>query len=454
MSASEIPVDVVVVGAGVAAFVAALRARAANRSVMVVGKSGGASAAWSGAVDVADGLVDAVPGPGLSGLERGEPVEDAIARLAGRLPRHPYARLGAARVNVRDAVRFVVDNVPALGLSQRADGRNHVVATQLGTVKRAAAVPRSQLLDLAELPNTAVVGIVEWRDLAGFNARPVSEMLRFAANLGAASRAPRFVDVVVGRVNNGDVFVGNGSFARALDDEAVRLRFVDALHQRLSSMEPQPTHLLMPAAFTSLPTTAMLEATDKKLGRPLRELLALPPSMPGDRLLRALRERAVAAGVVVKDGAVDNPVVVARSVTSLDVSHGPERQKVRPRHVVLATGRFLGGGLVRDNTAREALFGLPVVADGASVGDQFIGNLTDAQVDGSHAIFRAGVVVDDQLRPLAGTNVALDNVTCAGTLIGGFDPTRDGAALGVTLFTAWLAGGLAADAVAAAGSDA
>ena len=60
--------------------------------MLVVGKSGGATQAWSGCVDVADSLAGVVPGTAVSGLDRGEPIEDAIVHTAGRWPRHPYAR--------------------------------------------------------------------------------------------------------------------------------------------------------------------------------------------------------------------------------------------------------------------------------------------------------------------------------------------------------------------------
>lgn len=443
---SGIDADVVVAGAGVAGLVAALRARAGGARVVVVGKAGGqATMANSGAVDVADDLKDAVPGPALSALDRGAAWEDAVATTAARLPRHPYARLGAARVNVKDAVKFLVDAVPSLGLQLRTDGKNHVVATALGTVKRAAAVPRSQLLDLAELPAGAVVGVVEFKDLAGFNARPVVEMLRFTTGLGAGGRAPRFIEVVVPRVLSGnDVYLSNHAFARALDDEGTRAKFLAALQQKLSTTDPAPTALLMPPALTSAPSAELLAAVDKKLGRPLRELLALPPSLPGERLLAALRKACAEAGVDVKDGSLTTPVVESGRVVSVDCVRGPEQQTLRVKQLVLASGRFFGGGLVRDHSAREALLGLPVVVDGNVVTDQFIGALTGDVVDAEHAIFRAGVAVDDELRPIVGKRVAYDNVVCAGTVIAGFDPARDGAALGVSVFTAWLAGAHAA----------
>lgn len=445
-AAASLEKDVVVVGAGVAGMLAALRARARGKSVLVVGRPAGASLAWSGAVDVADALHQVVPGNAASALDRGGDIDDAVAALAQSKPRHPYARLGAQREQMASALQFFVDAVPELALVRRDDKKNHVLATQLGSVKRAALVPASQHLDVAALGDGDVLGVVEWQDLAHFGARPVREMLRFVLDHGPRPRATRVVDVVVPRMFGGDFFRSTTDFARALDDAATREKVLGALATRLGQIDAQPTHLLMPPALTSTPTRALLTEIDARLKRPLRELLALPPSLPGTRLWQALLAAAHKAGVDVVEGVVEAPVVAAGRVQEFTVVRGGERQRVTAKAVVLATGRFLGGGIVRDHAAREPLFGFPVVADGLPVADQFIGSLTADHVDGDHAIFRAGVVTDDQLRPMAGPKVACDNVFCAGTVVGGFDPARDGAALGVSVWLGVLAGNRAADA--------
>ena len=85
------------------------------------------------------------------------------------------------------------------------------------------------------------------------------------------------------------------------------------------------------------------------------------------------------------------------------------------------------------------------MADGQPVADRFIGDLTGDTVDAAHAIFSAGVMVDEDLHPLDATGaVALHNVFCAGSVIGGYNPARDQTALGVAIWTGQLAGELAA----------
>ena len=450
MSGRDDDVDVVVVGGGVAGFVAARAAREAANKVVLVSRGGGSTSQWSGAVDLADDLHDVTPSAHVAGLERGGFLTDAIDRLVARRPRHPFAHtLQQTDALVDDALAAVVAAAPSMRLARRADRRNHVLATSLGTVKRAALVPASQHLDIAELDHTAVVGLVDWQDLAGFGAAPAAALLGFLSHLGGKP-APRFVTVSVPRFSAG-VFRDAAQMARALDDAATRERACVALRRAIeasatttSTSTPPlaPTHLLSPAIFGTAPLDgAAVAALDAAVGRPLREVLATPPSVPAARLATALRQQARLDGIELIDGIAEHPLIDGGALTRIDVVGAVGRRALKTKALVLCTGRFFGGGLARDPVARETIFELPVVSEGRVIGDAFVGDLLAEHVDGEHAIFRAGVAVDAQWRPLdeRGRPIAR-NVFAGGLLVGGYDPARDGGALGVAAWTARQAG--------------
>jgi glycerol-3-phosphate dehydrogenase subunit B len=326
-----------------------------------------------------------------------------------------------------------------MGFVRRADGHNHVVATALGTVKRAALVPASQHLDVAELAthSDVVLGVVDWLDLAGFGAAPAAALLGHLAGTGPDASVPTIQVVQVPRTGGG-VFRDAREMARALDDDEMRGRALAALRGALRALPVAPTHLLTPAVLGTRPLdVATLRAIDDAVGMPLRELVATPPSVPAVRLQTALRRQAEVDGVEVVDGTAADPVLRDGLLRSLTIHRARGIEVVNPAAVIIASGRFFAGGLVRDHVAREALFGLPIVADGRVVGDAFIGDLTADHVDGDHAIFSAGLAIDGASRPLdASSRPFADNVFAAGHIIGGYDPARDGGALAVAAWTA------------------
>jgi glycerol-3-phosphate dehydrogenase subunit B len=446
--APDLRPDVVVIGGGVAGALAAARAQALGATVVLVKKPGGGTALSSGAIDVADGLLGLVPGEAHDPLARGEPWRQAMDIVAARLPRHPYARAGTqGRERVGEAVALLQElaatSSDSVELVARTDGNNHVVATQLGTVKRTALVQASQLLDLSTFEGDAI-GVVEPQDLAGFSARSSIQMLSFIIGLGG--RRVQLLPVLVDRTLPGRQTHGSAAaMARHLDDASRCAAFCGALQTALGQLPRAPSHLLVPAILGADRSALVHADVEKTAGCPVRELLASPPSAPGHRLGRALTSALRQRGVGVVEGAAVSATVHERRASTIVVERTEARVELRPRAMVLTSGRFFSGGVVRDGTAREPLFGLPVVTDAMIIGDRFIGDFVASTPEGDHGIFRAGVAVDDAQRPLdASGRVALENVACAGSLVEGWDPARDGTGAGVAALSGLLAGERAA----------
>jgi len=166
------------------------------------------------------------------------------------------------------------------------------------------------------------------------------------------------------------------------------------------------------------------------------ELLATVPSPHGWRLQRALDAALGEHGVQVAQGEV---IAVrangARLATALTAS-----SELAADEFVLATGRFLGGGLVKERTVREPVCDLGVFHDGRRVDHEWPAHLRHLEQLSPHPAFRTGLLTDDRLRPLdwEGT-VAYQNLRAAGSVLGGYDYIR-GYGFGVPLLTGWLAG--------------
>lgn len=433
--------DVLVVGGGAAGMLAAVAAKKRGASVVVVKKHGGATAMSSGAVDVAETGREESPGPASDPFHGGAAIQIAMERVAGRHPLHPYARLGAGgRERMPDALALLVETAAGADLVGRSDGQNLVVATQLGTTKRTALVQRAQHIDLSVLDEDARVVVVEFEDLAGFDAAPVAAMLQWIDAL--VFKGLSFGTLRVPRVlPTGKVHASPYEMATRLDDPLARAKLFEALDDALQAVDEKPTHLLLPPVLSRAhAAAALLEARDAASAH-VAELLALPSSAPGERLSAALAAGAAKQGVVVVDGIAKDAVVSDQRVVSVVVDVGGASRTVSPRAVVLASGRYLAGGLVRDQQTREPLFGLPVFAEGRPFSDHFIGAFLADHPAGEHLAFRAGVAVDETLRPKdARGHVFAKNLFAAGSILEGYDPARDGTGLGVAALTGLVAG--------------
>lgn len=167
------------------------------------------------------------------------------------------------------------------------------------------------------------------------------------------------------------------------------------------------------------------------------EALAGPPSLPGWRLQNSIDALLNARGIPTWSG---KAVLVTRSGARADAVRVGERT-VTARSFVLATGKFLGGGIEATDEFREPVFGLPVWVE--QLGDVFTAPdalpLTDPVRTADQPLLAAGVQTDDRQRPIGrAQEVVFENVFVAGTVRSGW--TAAAARMGDCAEDGWAAG--------------
>ncbi|HET7823909.1 MAG TPA: anaerobic glycerol-3-phosphate dehydrogenase subunit B, partial [Anaeromyxobacter sp.] len=200
---------------------------------------------------------------------------------------------------------------------------------------------------------------------------------------------------------------------------------------------------LLPPVLGLDPRAKVAERVAAAAGIPVAETLSDVPSVPGIRLQRAIDARLAAAGVEVVTAAVAG----ARGPGDPLRAGGHE---VLARAWVLATGRFVGGGIARRGTLVEPALGLPVqAAEGGEAGVHLAArpaaSLTVRDRRAPQPLLSAGLRVDGSLRPLDERGRPVHpRLFAAGAVIGGHEQATDGTGLGVAILTGWLAGRAAA----------
>jgi glycerol-3-phosphate dehydrogenase subunit B len=419
--------DVLVLGGGMAGAMAALAAREAGARTVLVRRSPGATALSSGAISVARDPAAPLDAP-LSA--RAGPLE-AARRLAAARPDHPYAAAGVARL--AEALDFAARELSDV-LVPRLD-RPRFLATPLGTAMPAALCQRSMAGGdlLSVRGRLAVAG---FRSHLGFDPALVAAGLaRYEARGGPVAQ-PVLVELrwIVRGVDRPH------EIARALEAPGA----AEALGEALRSALPVgAAAALLPPVLGIDPRAGVPARVSAAAGLPVAESLSDVPSVPGLRLQRGIDARLAAAGVEVLTAAVSGARVPGEPLRA-------GAREVRAPSWVLATGRFVGGGIARRGVLVETALGLPVqAAEGADAGVHLAArpaaSLTARDRRAPQPLLSAGLRVDDGLRPLDERGRPVHpRLFAAGAVIGGHEQATDGTGLGVAILTGWLAGQAAA----------
>jgi len=420
--------DVLVLGGGMAGAVAALAARAVQARVVLARRAPGATALSSGAIGVAPDCWSAPDAPLASRLG---PLA-AAGRLAAARPDHPYAIVRDGVARLEEAVAFVAGELGELLAPLRA--LPLFLATPYGSVVTCALAQRSMVGgDLAGARGPVVVA--GFRGHLGFDARLVAGGLERTPGAPAA----RAIEIDL-FMREEEALARPHELARALERDGA----AEEAGARLRRALPAGVAVaLLPPVLGLRPAARVPERISAAAGIPVAETLSDVPSVPGLRLQAALDARLAAAGVE----------VVAADV--LDAAEPGAPVRVGERTVtapswVLATGRFVGGGIVRHGALEEALLGLPVQASesgaaGVHLARRPAATLTVRERRAPQPLLAAGIRVDRSLRPLrADGTAAHPRLFAAGAVIGGHEAAADGTGLGVAILTGYLAGRAAA----------
>jgi glycerol-3-phosphate dehydrogenase subunit B len=369
-----------------------------------------------GATHLAPGTID-VLGYDAGGARVERPGE-ALGSLDGA---HPYARLGGSDA-VRRALEWFAgrfDGGPLGGYGYRGSlDENLLLPTTVGAAKPSALVPATMAAgDLRSGEEMLVVG---FRVLRDFHAPYLADNV---ARAGVSARP-----LVLDRRFDGRPEANALGLARALERDDVRAEVAAEVARSLDGAQ----RVGFPAGLGLDDPHGVWSDLQERLGRPVFEIPTLPPSVPGMRVFRTLRDRLRSGGGRI----VLNSTAVAASregdrVTAVRATAAGREVEYRARWIVLATGGVATGGIELDSRwhARETALGLPLHGVPAAGEARFA-----PEYFGEHPMARVGVAVDDGLRPVdAGGGRVCGNVLVAGATLAGAQPWREKSGDGVSL---------------------
>jgi anaerobic glycerol-3-phosphate dehydrogenase len=192
-----------------------------------------------------------------------------------------------------------------------------------------------------------------------------------------------------------------------------------------AAITPAVTHVLMPAVLGIDNHAAVRAAMSESFGVPVYECLGAPPSIPGLRLDRALLRALEHARIEIVTGLVHGCDATQNRISRVHVSVDGVTRTLTADRYVLATGKFLGGGLAtisvtaREHALVETALGLPVWIDhlNQSFSNAESLTLTSRVRTYDQPLLRAGVHTDAASRAVdARGRTVYANLAVAGTV--------------------------------------
>jgi glycerol-3-phosphate dehydrogenase subunit B len=279
--------------------------------------------------------------------------------------------------------------------------------------------------------------LLGFEGLKDFSACLASENLNLWRARGKI--APSFRAETLTRVKLEGKALNSLNLARAFDGEEFREQVARQVQPLLKSGEK----LGLPAVLGYSSSQSAWADLQKRLGTDIFEVPLPPPSIPGLRLYNLMRARLQEEGVRVIIGlSALKPILEKGEIQGIALGEARKSPVYRASAYVLATGKFVGGGLdAQRNRIFETLFDLPVEYP-QNRKEWFTTQLLTSIGQPFNSF---GVEVNASLQPTdSGGKVIYQNLYAAGGILAHADSMAEKSGGGVAIATGYVAGQFAA----------
>ncbi|SQD80631.1 glycerol-3-phosphate dehydrogenase subunit GlpB [Moritella yayanosii] len=427
--------DSIIIGGGIAGYTAGLRSLEAGLKTAIISNGQSALHFSSGSIDL------------LSHTPTGKVIRNPgtiFNQFTDEFPDHPYSKVG--KETVFESLEWYKNLLTTAGipLTQQDNGDNHFRITPLGTLKSTwLSQPYVQQLPirLAEHSITRIV-VVQINDFRDFNAKMVTDNLL---------QIPEFKDVEITHTNISiDGFSGlkrNACELRSIDIARIlnNENEVEALATKLNAIATPDDLVILPAITGDGMGLSVLNKLHALTNLTFHEVPTMPPSMLGIRLEETMIDLFIKAGGMLLKG---DQVTHGDMIEDYSSNHNNgelilkriytrnlESMPLTADNYIFASGSFFNKGLIaHHDKLQEPVFNLDmnsIQARNTWYNPQFF-------AANSQPFLSLGIKTNHKFNPMLAGKV-VNNLFCAGSNIGGYDPIAEGCGSGVAISTGYHA---------------
>jgi glycerol-3-phosphate dehydrogenase subunit B len=435
--------DLIVIGMGFSGLMAAKTAAEAGQKVLIVGKGMGSLCLFSNTIDVLGQLPETMkmePHKQASDINtkvrRGEhPVpegqfthgqvsgslgtgmRDGLSQWVKDYPEHPYSKVGPERIE--KALSSFLSLFPPPYSFQAIGNENCLIPTGAGTRRPTYLIPMTMVGGASvDEGHTLIVGFKGFKD---FYAHYVADQLKC-----------RGITLSLPDVSNQEITAT--ALARLMGKKSFRENIGIEIKKQLHG----ETRVGFPALLGMNDPIQVKEDLEEIMGAEVFEIPILPPSIPGMRIFNRFKDWLIQKGVTSLLGySVSKAILNGKRCEGIEVLRPPVTTSYSADRFILATGRFIGGGLKADDEKIfESIFNLSLSQPQSREGwfrKSFFNDLP-------HPIHQAGISTDPSLQPVDERgNLILENVWVAGSILAHHQCIDEKSREGIEIATGYMA---------------
>ena len=397
--------DIIIIGMGLSGLMAAKTAVEMGKKVLIVGKGVGSLSLFSNTIDV------------LGSISNKMTLIDILSQWIKDHPKHPYAKVGLREMD-QALSSFTSLFPPPYSFQTIGDG-NWLIPTGVGTLRPTYLIP-STMVPGSSLKegNGLIIGFKGFKD---FYASWVAQQLKcrgFTLSLRDVFRQE----------------ITATALSRLIEKKGFRERMGREIRKHLKA----ETCVGLPALLGMNDPCSVKKDLEELIGAQVFEIPVLPPSIPGMRMFNRFKIWLIQRGVTFLLGySVSKAILEKRRCEGIEVLHPPISTSYSSDRYILATGRFIGGGLkANEEKIFEPIFNLPVFQP-KSREEWFQKSFLS---DSPHPIHQAGILTDPSFRAVDEKDEwILENVWIAGSILSHHHWVDEKSREGIEITTGYMA---------------
>jgi glycerol-3-phosphate dehydrogenase subunit B len=397
--------DLIIIGMGLSGLMAAKTAVEAGQKVLLVGKGMGSLSLFSNSIDV------------LGNLPKSIKMKDGLSQWIKDHPIHPYSKVGVEKIE--EALFSFLSLFPPPYSFQAIDHMNCLLPTGAGTLRPTYLIP-STMVEGASVDegNMLIIGFEGFKD---FYAHYLADQLK-CRGINLQLPNPSYQELTA------------TALARLMGKKPFRENIGREIKKQLQG----ESRVGLPALLGVHNPTQVKEDLEEIIGAKVFEIPLLPPSIPGMRIFNRFKEWLIKKGVTFLLGySVSKASTKGKKCEGIEVFHPPITISYSADRYILATGRFIGGGLKANNeTIFEPIFNLPLSQPPLREDwfrNSFFGDLP-------HPIYQAGILTDASFQSVdERETLALENVWVAGSILANHHAIDEKSREGIEIATGYTA---------------